>query len=78
MTSLQRAERKAARLAQAARIAAAKAEALRILESRVCPQCGQYLRRNFAITGWWQCAGFGADGFRAAGSTPCDFQMFTE
>lgn len=78
MTSLQRAERKAARTAQAARIAAAKLEAARVVASGVCPLCGQRVRRNLAIAGWWQCIGFGAEGFRVTGSTECSFQTFTE
>lgn len=41
-----------------------------------CPICGQELRRNLSLTGWWQCVGFGAEGFRSAGSTQCSFQMF--
>lgn len=78
MTKLERAARKAERMAQAARIAAAKAEAARIVATRVCPMCGQRLVYNSAILGWWQCSGYGAEGFRAAGSTPCSFQTFTE
>lgn len=43
-----------------------------------CPECGQALRRNLSLAGWWQCSGFGAEGFRATGSTKCSFQTFTE
>lgn len=54
------------------------AEAQAVVATGRCPKCGQGLRRNLALAGWWQCSGFGAEGFRAAGSTPCDFQTFTE
>ena len=53
------------------------AEARRIVATGKCPDCGQDLVRNSAITGWWQCAGYGAEGFRKAGSQPCSFQTFT-
>jgi hypothetical protein len=66
------------RKAQAARIAASKAEAQRIVATGQCPTCGQPLRRNLALAGWWQCSGYGAEGFRVAGATPCHFQTFTE
>jgi hypothetical protein len=78
MTTEQRAARKAVRAEQIARIAAALAHGRAVVATGRCPQCGQALRRNLALAGWWQCAGYGAEGFRAAGSTPCDFQTFTE
>lgn len=52
-----------------------RAEGLAILQKGCCPDCGQALRQNLAITGWWQCAGYGAEGFRAAGSKPCSWQV---
>lgn len=76
MTSRQ--TKAAERKAQAERIATAKAEAGRIVATGKCPDCGQPLRRNLALAGWWQCSGYGAEGFRAADSTPCSFQTFTE
>jgi hypothetical protein len=60
------------------RMARVHAEAQRIVSTGRCPQCGQPLVRNSAMAGWWQCSGYGAEGFRAAGSTPCSFQTFTE
>lgn len=36
-------------------------------------------RRNSSLAGWWQCAQFGAVGFRADSSKPaCSWQTFTE
>jgi len=50
-----------------------------VVASGVCPECGAGLRRNLALAGWWQCAQFGADGFRADSSRPsCSWQGFTE
>lgn len=43
-----------------------------------CPVCGQGIHRNIALTGWWQCDGYGAEGFRKAGAIHgCDWQTFT-
>jgi len=53
------------------------AEAEAVVTTGTCPACGQALRRNLALTGWWQCSGFGAEGFRAPGASPCSFQTFT-
>lgn len=53
------------------------AESRVIVQSGHCPQCGSTLRRNLALTGWYQCAQFGADGFRADSTKPaCSFQIF--
>ena len=60
-----------------ARMVETRAEAAAALAANECPRCAQSVRRNLALTGWVQCSGFGADGFRAAGSTPCDWQGFT-
>lgn len=65
------------RKARDARMAKVYAQAKQALADNHCPSCGQAVRRNLAITGWVQCSGFGADGFRAPGSTPCDWQGFT-
>ena len=59
---------------QSARFAVASA----IVAGGKCPDCGQGLRRNSALTGWWQCTGYGAPGFRAASARECEFQIFTE
>ena len=41
-----------------------------------CPQCGRPLKRNLAITHWWQCEQYGAEGFRKDSSAPaCSFQV---
>ncbi len=67
------------RQAHAARMAALHAEARRIVATGRCPDCGSSLRRNLALAGWWQCAQFGAEGFRADDAKPaCSFQTFTE
>ena len=65
------------RKAAETRMAAARAEAHAALDANTCPRCAQQVRRNLALTGWVQCSGFGADGFRAQGSTPCSWQGFT-
>lgn len=75
-------DRKARKLARAAanlRMALVRREARSIVLSDRCPLCHKWLRRNFALPGWWQCSQFGADGFRADSSLPsCEFQCFTE
>ncbi len=56
------------------RLAGARA----IVATGVCPTCGAKLRRNLALTGWWQCSQYGSDGFRADDAKPqCSFQTFT-
>ena len=72
-----RAELKAERAARKARIAAAKAATAAVVATGKCPDCGAKLRRNLALTGWYQCEQFGADGHRADNSKPkCDWQGF--
>jgi hypothetical protein len=67
------------RLERIAAIERATAEGRAIVATGTCPQCGSGLRRNLAITGWWQCSQYGADGFRKDSSKPsCSFQTFTE
>jgi hypothetical protein len=67
--------RKCESAARTARIA----EAMRIVQSGKCPSCGNKLRHNLALAGWWQCSQLGAVGFRADSSRPsCNFQVFTE
>lgn len=63
------------------RMAKAKAEAQQHVERGTCPQCGLPLKRNLALSGWWQCAAFGEPTFRPAGfqaAAKCSFQCFTE
>lgn len=65
------------RKASQARMEAARREAQAAWDANTCPECGQDLHRNLALTGWVQCQGYGAEGFRKAGSTPCSWQGFT-
>lgn len=55
------------------------AEAVAIVATRKCPNCGGGLKRNNSMTGWWQCEQYGAVVFRKDQSKPaCSFQIFTE
>lgn len=55
------------------------AEVRAAVAANACPRCGRPLRRNRALIGWWQCAQFGAEGFRAdPAQPPCDWQGFTQ
>ena len=66
------------RIAEKAKHDARIAEAVAIVATGKCPQCGRPLRRNNSMTGWWQCSQLGAKGFRADASKPsCSFQTFT-
>lgn len=77
MNSTERAARKTARIASAARIATAHAETCAVVESGKCPLCGGKPRRNLSLTGWYQCEQFGAVGFRKDATKPsCDWQGF--
>ena len=79
LTLSEKRERAAERKASAARIAQQQAETRAVVATGCCPQCGGKLRRNSALTGWWQCAQYGAVGFRADSSKPaCSWQGFTE
>jgi len=61
------------------RIEAAQLEARGVVATGKCPTCGAGLRRNLALSGWWQCEQYGAEGFRKDASKPsCLFQCFTE
>ena len=69
---------KAAKAAEKAKRDARIAEAVAIVQTGKCPQCGRALRRNLSLTGWFQCSQFGAEGFRADATKPsCSFQTFT-
>lgn len=70
MTKQQKNEYKAKRMEQLR-------EGLRIVRKGVCPTCGTKLYRNLALSGWFQCGHFGADGFQRESSPEhCDYQMF--
>ena len=69
---------KAQKTAEKAKNDARIAEAVAIVKTGKCPQCGCGLRRNASLTGWWQCQQLGAVGFRQDASKPsCSFQTFT-
>lgn len=66
------------RRAREARVAEAKAEVRRIVATGTCPLCGSALRRNWSLTGWWQCEQFGVEVFRKYPNKPqCNWQGFT-
>lgn len=70
-----KAEIAAAKLAQSERYAKARA----VVATGVCPLCGEVLKRNLSLCGWWQCAQLGAVGFRKNPDKPsCSWQGFTE
>jgi ribosomal protein L37AE/L43A len=62
-----------------ARIHAAHEATKQVVASGKCPICGDGLRRNLSLTGWWQCEQLGAKGFRKDATKPsCSWQGFTE
>ena len=72
-------KRPSAQIERAQRMKEAHAEVRRVVATGACPKCGRKLRRNWSLTGWWQCEQLGAPGFRADPSQPpCDWQGFTE
>lgn len=78
MTAAERAEKKRINAERDARIAAAQEATRKIVATGCCPACGSKLRRNLAITGWWQCEQYGAPSFRARAADPaCSWQGFT-
>ena len=63
------------------RLAELKNEAISVVATGKCPECGQKLVRELAIAGWWKCPCYGARNFRKAehqGLPDCSFQCFTE
>lgn len=77
--AMTRKQKRVAMQAAKERREAAQRQARRIVEAGKCPHCGAALRRNLALSGWWQCEQFGAEGFRKDSTRPsCDFQCFTE
>lgn len=64
--------------ASSARMVEAQAKTAEIVATGKCPMCKSGLRRNLAITGWWQCEQLGSVGFRKDASRPaCTWQGFT-
>ena len=60
----------------AVRKAQIQAEAAVVVAKGVCPTCGLKLRRNLALTGWYQCSQKGAPSFRANPNAPrCDWEV---
>jgi hypothetical protein len=60
------------------RVAAGRLQASNALRDNRCPTCGGPVRQNLSLTGWVQCAQFGAVGFRLDANRPaCDWQGFT-
>lgn len=61
------------------RIRKAQEETRKVVASGVCPECGSGIVRNLSLTGWYQCAQYGAVGFRKDANKPaCSWQGFTE
>lgn len=78
MTNEERRERAASRKASEAHMATANQEARKAITSNQCPSCGGHVHRNLSLTGWVQCDGFGAEGFRKDPNAPsCNWQGFT-
>ena len=78
LTSEQKRVRREERKASELRMALAHTEAQVALILRRCPRCAGKVHRNLALTGWVQCDGFGADGFRRdPNAQKCDWQGFT-
>jgi uncharacterized protein (DUF983 family) len=69
---------RAEKQASLARLTKARAETMAVVATGKCPTCGNGLRQNLSITGWWQCKQLGADTHRADPSRPsCSWQGFT-
>lgn len=67
------------RLDSAQRIKDGQEEIKKIVATGKCPHCGERLRRNMSMTGWWQCDQLGAENFRVRpNDPPCNWQGFTE
>ena len=79
MTREERVARRKANAEAKARMEKSRAECKAVVASGKCPRCQSPLRRNLALTGWWQCSQYGSDGFRKDSTKPaCDWQGFTE
>jgi len=63
------------------RLAEITAEAVLVVSTGRCPQCGTPLIRNTSMYGWWQCGAYACEAFRAPefrGLPECHFQCFTD
>lgn len=50
-----------------------------VIAGRTCPSCGSPIRRNSALTGWWQCSQYGSKQFRKNPDKPeCNWQAFLD
>ena len=58
---------------------ARRTRAQAIVATGKCPLCGRTVKRNWSLSGWWQCEQFGSMQFRTDPTQPsCEFQIFTE
>ncbi|KKN81354.1 hypothetical protein LCGC14_0319670 [marine sediment metagenome] len=79
MTLTEKRARRTERAESKRRIEQAQKETRAIVTTGICPECGSGLQQNLALTGWWQCDQYGADGFRKDDSKPaCGWQGFTK
>lgn len=70
--------KKSDRKVRDARLEQARAEVRAVVAAGRCPICGAAVKRNLSLTGWWQCAQFGAEQFREDPNKPqCSWQGFT-
>ena len=63
------------------RMAECKAEAISVVKTGKCPNCGAGLVRNNALAGWYQCGCYSDRRLRKPefnGLPDCSFQCFTE
>jgi hypothetical protein len=75
----QRATKKQENAERKARIEKAHQETREIVAKGKCPRCGNGLRRNNSILGWWQCEQYGAVQWRKdPQKEDCGWQGFTE
>ncbi len=59
------------------RVAEIRATYWAIVQSGKCPDCGRALKRNTALSSWWQCEQYGEPTRRKDPSAPeCAFQCF--
>ena len=74
-------ETKARRKLQDERLNFLKQEAIKVVQTGLCPRCQNPLHRNLALAGWYQCSAYPDVYMRKPGFEKlpkCDFQCFTE